>query len=193
MESNDLLRDVLSGRRPSSPDDFGPFTVQVQNVFKFLESNRLLRFLGRLDEQLFIAISVLDDAIKRAYNPDAEDFHWEEDGHLVWKGTPPPNVLKPPQIWEAYRANLKRIDALLDQFIDHTMPESFRYYCYDSVLADFIEITKGFAMVGKQDEFYGRVWEAYQQGGWPCGLTGGRPAESDLCLEGRRMYVFWPK
>jgi hypothetical protein len=192
MKPIDLFSAVQAGVRPSGPDDYGPHSDKVRRVFAFLGSDRLLRFSGHLDDRWFIPVHDIEKAESLAYNPEDEDFHWEEDGCLVWNKLKPLNVFENARVWEAFKPNLTKIASVLGELIDKAIPEEFRFVCYDSVLADLIEITGGVAKFGELDQYYGLVWEAYQQGGWPCGLTGGRPAsDSDLILDGRKMYVLW--
>lgn len=192
MELDNLYHAVLAGTRPNGPDDYGPHTSKVQDVFNFLKSDLLFRFSGHLDDKWFIPVNDVREAERLAYDPEDEDFHWEEDGCMVWDKYKPIYIFENNQVWNAFKVNLATVNRVLSDLIDHAIPEEFRYICYDSALMDLVEIANGFAKFGELDRYYGLMWEAYQQGGWPCGLTGGRPAsDSELSLEGRKMYVLW--
>jgi hypothetical protein len=192
METNALLRAVLAGLRPSGPDDYGPHTDKVQKVLEFLRSGQLLRFSGSLDDRWFIPVHEVEQAKQLAYDPEEEAFHWEEDACLVWFAPVPEFAFQAPQVWEAFKPNLQGLNRAVGNLVSHHIPEDFRYVCYDSVFADFDEIAGVIAKFGQLDQFYDLVSQAYQQGGWPCGLTGGRPiSDTEFSLDGRKMYVLW--
>jgi hypothetical protein len=191
MAADDLKSAVKGGLRPSGPSDYGPHTLKVQTVLDFLKSGKLLGFAGQLDER-FIPVYDLAKAEELACDYGDSDFRWDEDRGSIWGQTSPRNVLEDPEVRQAFNPNLRQLSHNIDQLIDQTIPEELRYHCYDWVYSDLEDTAYGFALFGELDLLGSLIWQAYEEGGWPCGLTGSRPdPESDFDMRGRKVYVYW--
>jgi ankyrin repeat protein len=176
--------------RPSGPNDYGPHTPKVQHVIDFLKSGRLLRFQGHFDDR-FMPVQSLAAAKKRARSPGAEEFDWEEDRLAVWDDAIPTNVFQDRRAADSYKKNFATLRSTLDRSINDTLPKEYRSL-YDDIYSDMIAFTEQLASFGQLDRLNALVWEAYVQGGWPCGCSGpGLKPGDRLDLSGRKIFVFW--
>lgn len=192
MSIKDFHEGVKRGRFPTDKNDLGPFTSSIQAFLRQLMNCNLLSFSGTLDDKRFQRVSSLDEAERHAYEPEESEFNWEVDRRAVWGETRHENIFMAPDALKAYQPNFNRLYSSLNAILDSQLPEAYRYECFDATYADLVEIVNTIAYFGQLDELGEATWEAYRQGGWPCGLTGG-PATGDeeLTMENRKVIVLW--
>jgi hypothetical protein len=139
----------------------------------------------------FVAVHALADAIKRARSPEPGEFDWEDDRLAVWGGPVPDTPFLDPRVQKSFKKNFAALNASIDRLICDTLPPEYRSI-YDDVYSDLVAIAQQFAYFARLDQLSALVWEAYTQGGWPCGCTGpGLGPDDELDLSGRKIYVYW--
>jgi hypothetical protein len=148
----------------------GPYSDVVKNAFQALLTTRLLQFRGELGSY-YKRVEELGQAICLAQEQHEDGRNWitlreHEDAYAVGGGS-----FLEQQPWKTSTASIRSFYGLLATYIDENLPQQFNRL-YDDVFADLRSCFRCLIFRGSFDEFHTALWEAYCQGGWPCGWSG---------------------
>lgn len=148
----------------------------VEEVVSFVENGPILRPSAPITGDVHV-VHDFDEALEYAY----ERFHTDADDALNWTDLREREVGKIEQAGGA-----QAVVAMWERFlalIPPRLPESYEEI-QDDIVADLFHVAASRAVFGDGDRLFDRMWDAYKQGGWPCGWEGEYP-------EGR-LVVFQP-
>lgn len=152
----------------------------VDDVIQFAESGGLLRPSAPITGDRLHLVEDFAEACEYAYHrylTDAEDaLNWTD--------------LREHQVSETHAATAGDLGELRDQgyerydqlweLVHPRIPELYESIV-DDVVADLSNCAYSRAVFGAGDRLFDRIWDAYRQGGWPCGWIGAYP-EGELVV-----------
>jgi len=176
-------------------NSYGPHSDMVQEIIDFACSGRILRRTDAINDGSVIVENNFANALERArdqgQNEDEDDEDEEKDDDwLSWGGIREHELsefyLTAPELScnKEINAALRQAGEAIRQCIKDHLPEEYMQALND-IDGDMSCCARSRAMVGKQNHFFEKIFQIYQNGAWPCGWEGNYP-------EGK-LIVFQPK
>ena len=149
---------------------YGPHSALVEEIVAFAESGPLLRRAAPIVGDVHV-VTDFDEAREYAYRR----YLTEADDALNWTD------LREREAGEIHAVSGElgpALNGLWERMLAAVSPRLPEAYAdlLDDVLADLVNAASTRAVFGAGDRLFDRVWDAYKQGGWPCGWEGEYPA-----------------
>lgn len=149
---------------------YGPHSALVEEILSFAASGPLLRPPAPIAGDVHV-VHAFDEAREYAYRRYLTDA----DDALNWTD------LREREAGEIHAESgslgsaLNGLHERLFAALSTRLPEAYADLL-DDVIGDLANAAAGRAVFGAGDRLFDRVWDAYKQGGWPCGWEGDYPA-----------------
>ena len=143
---------------------YGANSSLVEEVIELAERGPLLRPQGVIAGERVRVVRDFAEATEFAHrrfiSDDEDAMNWTDLRELQAR-----NISQAPdEIWTR-----------LAEIVPGRVPPAYAAVM-DDVIADLANIASSRGVSGAGDSLWDRMWEAYRQGGWPCGWEGNYPA-----------------
>jgi len=180
-----MERDQLTGIQ------VGPHTAPVMEAFRHLLVTKLCQFQGKLSSP-YQCVDKLSQALSIARHVHDDGSDWltvrEHAGAYANGG----GAFLEEHPWKTAEDSIRKLYSLLDSYVNDHIPPQLRHL-YDDVYGDLRSCLDCLIFHGSMNGFHAALWEAYLQGGWPCGWSGELIEHDDgsYDLSGSLIYVYW--
>jgi hypothetical protein len=148
----------------------------VDEIMRFAETGPLLQPAGSITGERFRVIDDFDEAKEIAYertiSDDEDAMNWtdlrQSEAAEIRGATYSDPSLAPVR---------QAMGELLERLTEAVRPRVAPQYAdiVDDIVADLRNVAFSRSVFGANERFFDLVWDAYRQGGWPCGWEGEFP------------------
>lgn len=169
----------------------GPHTELAKRLLYQLDSAQFLRFQGHLGSSYQPIVS-FSDAIDSTHEHHDDGLDWISlrDMASAYANGGSSFIYEAP--WSSHIMSIRSVYELLDRFVGSNLPQKYSKIA-DDVYADLRSCIDCGMFHGGFDDFHQLLWDAYIQGGWPCGWMGEFEEQEDGGFRAAEatLKVFW--